>query len=955
MKAVNKALLLLVSLLLHLLIIGSLFFFFLKFANWYFYKIPLLGVDFYNTVTHVSFLKRDFQLPLNGFIDMWYTGFPLYDDVLLFHFYAILPLTYFFPIIDAVKYYTLGSTFLFGVFSYFLFFRLNRNHLISGALSLLALYSVGFFGSLTWGGSIPYYATQTYLPSVMLLLVLYLQTCQRRWFCLAALFAGWSFLGHPALAGTFVVPVSILLLLLGQYKNKVTILERIFRTFLFLFIAVIVSYRVTGKLISFALTLLSLFGDVSKKVTSFVTPSTGSTNDTNNINLITQYYEKLGWRWISDTNSGLFILLGIFAVIALVIFIFRKDKKNILEITPFLIFAIYAVIQVLAISYGIYFLNQGWYRQFWHFAFIFATLAAVIIGNALKVFSSKRPFLNFIIHGSLGVLVFGLAITLYQITYHDTISRIDRDSSPSSAYPEALSIYLKDKEKTELIPKLLPSWLKGTDKQYRVYEADAQVNVWWSSAFEIPLVRGYIDPPVGTNLMGNLFLLDQALGGEGLVKNFKYDENIAKNMALFYIDWYGINTFEGGHTSLSPNPFLSKYLDNPAFIEKKEEAKANGVIRLYQTKSGKPEIYWDVEQYLEYFKFKDTITSPILSTTNAPAILIFTDTQGFEFFTRMLSAYNYNSKYLIPIKVEEPIDKYTLDDLKQFPAIVLYNYRYQQKNKAFKLLKSYVEQGGKIFIDTGSNSPEGESKSLSDFFPFQSTKRKILGNQWSWEKGTDPIIDDVDIDSFGPSEYEDSGWKFSLPEQDLGNASVFLKNHDEPMLATWQLGKGSVLWSGMNLPFHYVRFNVQEEGKIFINFIKQAIELKENENPLAQVEFLSPTHVRIKPSVSAKAVLFKQEFWPGWQAKDKDRKLPIFSAGPTYFGFIYIPLNSKYDSIDIKYRGTYKYAIQLGISGGLSLLLLIEFLTNGFISGVILRRFGKNLQFKLSKWWEKEE
>lgn len=144
MKTIKKITFLTLSILIHLLIIGSLFFFFLPFAKWYFNKVPLLGVDFYNTVTHVSYLKRYFQLPTTGFLDIWFTGFPLYQDPILLHFYAILPLTLYFSIIDAIKYYALGSTFLFCIFSYFLFFRLSRNYLIAASLSLLTLYSFGF-------------------------------------------------------------------------------------------------------------------------------------------------------------------------------------------------------------------------------------------------------------------------------------------------------------------------------------------------------------------------------------------------------------------------------------------------------------------------------------------------------------------------------------------------------------------------------------------------------------------------------------------------------------------------------------------------------------------------------------------------------------------------------------------------------------------------------------------
>ncbi|MEK7166178.1 MAG: hypothetical protein AAB874_05225 [Patescibacteria group bacterium] len=209
MRKLTNLGLLLLSLTVHISLIGFIFFALLTITNWYLQKIPLLGVDLHNTITYVSYLKRHFMLPVNGFKDIWFTGVPLYKDTLLLHYYFILPLTQFFSVLDAVRYYVVGSIFAFGIFTYLLLFRLSKNHLVAAGITLLTLFSSGYYGSLVWGGSLPYFSTQPFLPLVILLLVMYLQTGNRGWFAAAALATGGAFTGLPLLTGTFIIPIWI--------------------------------------------------------------------------------------------------------------------------------------------------------------------------------------------------------------------------------------------------------------------------------------------------------------------------------------------------------------------------------------------------------------------------------------------------------------------------------------------------------------------------------------------------------------------------------------------------------------------------------------------------------------------------------------------------------------------------------------------------------------------------
>ncbi|MEK7165361.1 MAG: hypothetical protein AAB874_00955, partial [Patescibacteria group bacterium] len=398
------------------------------------------------------------------------------------------------------------------------------------------------------------------------------------------------------------------------------------------------SFRVTGSLIKTASNIFTAAISLTGKTTQNLTQKIGGEESVSApVDAVSQYFRGMVNKIPEYTNPYLFFLLGAGFAMFILFWIFRRDKRKIMEIFPYIIFGIFVFGQIVVNAYGNSLLYQGWYRQFWQVPITLALICAVCFGNALGSIAGKKK-LAFGMHVVVGILVIGGSWYGYMSTKSKVLDTIDLSSSPASAFPENLELVSDNAERNKLHKSFLPSWLTPNAKNYRVYESDAQVNVWWNSAYDIPLAKGYIDPPVGTSMMGNIFLVDQSLTGEGLVKNFQWEESDAKNMALFYLDWYGINTLEGGHLSQSANLAPSEYLQLPEIIEKKEQVDTWGVVRQYATADGRPEPIWDIKQNLFYYKFADSVTSPILSARNTPAVGFFTDAEGFEYFIRMLGA-----------------------------------------------------------------------------------------------------------------------------------------------------------------------------------------------------------------------------------------------------------------------------------------------------------------------------
>ena len=231
-------------------------------------------------------------------------------------------------------------------------------------------------------------------------------------------------------------------------------------------------------------------------------------------------------------------------------------------------------------------------------------------------------------------------------------------------------------------------------------------------------------------------------------------------MALYYLDWYSIKYLEGGRLSKSPNKGPSRYLKDS--IDKTEEVVAKGAYILYATKSGKPEVWEDVPQTLNYYKFKDEIISPIISGTNAKTALCICSWPAYESLLKVLSINNINSRRLITTYLEDAkIDSLSSRDLKNFDIVILTDYKYKNRNKAFNLLKRYIEDGGAVLIDTGGEVRESKAENLPEIFPFGALTRKGLGKAWELSNLSSELVKDVNVENFSPLIFDKFEWNFS--------------------------------------------------------------------------------------------------------------------------------------------------------------------------------------------------
>ncbi|OGY16964.1 MAG: hypothetical protein A2785_02405 [Candidatus Chisholmbacteria bacterium RIFCSPHIGHO2_01_FULL_49_18] len=951
------------SLVLHFLALTALFFSFRPIALWYLGKVPALGVDLYNSATAVAYHLKSSALPFNGFKDMWFGGYPLMLDLPRLSFYLMTPFAAVYGPPVGVQLFAMLSLFLLVVFSYLLFYQLSKSWGLSLLLSLFVLLSSNIYGALTWAGSIPYFVAQAFFPLGLLWGAKYFEKPDLRYFGLMIVTSGIGMLIHPLAVITFLVPSLIVIIAATGFfvtKSWSGMLKRIF----FYFFGVLLA--------SFIFTydfFVTLF--IGKKIPPvFTHSSTPAAALTPEALAIADFYKGQIRLLFTQTNTWLFVLLAIGVAFFVLAVVFSKSRKRALVAVPFLMIAGYtAVHPALNLADIVFFFRHDPYRAFWQFPIAIGALAAAFWGAFFSLIreklSGKLVMANMIavIFFTSGCIAF--AYYAYTSQVEGLISYVDSRSELSSAFPEILSIQFGKDDLERLKGQLVPSFIDPSDKNKRLYEADAAVNIWWNALFDMPQARGYADPPIGTDRRWGLFWLDIAIANDTIVRDFGATPEQALANTLFLIDWNGIHYFEGGRAgSKGPSVPPSSYLLENHIFDEEEEVITYGAMLKFQTESGKPELHMEVPQSLKYFKVADRYTTPILYPTDASPVIFFGDSASYEDLLRILATRNLNSRRIIPVYGGEYIDEIKADELSAFDAALLSGYRYRNQGVAFGLLENYVERGGNVFIDSGGEVGEAESAQLPELFPITTSQRQQLGKTWELTVGGHELLNDIDFSQFGPPIYGADEWKLTTPisASDLREGSTVLLSHKGfPLFVARRFGEGQVVWSGMSLLYHFDQYKIQDEANLFIQILQQFTTLEETEVLNAIVEWKRPEQVILSTDQQPRGILFKEQGYSGWKARlhsPNGRRLPIYLAGPTYPGFMYVPLAEVDDApitLEFSYHGRTLYWIVTFVNI-LVLLVLLDFIVlGGRLFGRTIRMSSQRVTKKVASWWEREE
>lgn len=996
MDKVKKAGLIFFSVVLNLIAGGIIYYFWKPIALWYFNHRPILGIDFYNLSSYVAYLARHFVFQFNGWKYTWWTGGPLSIDYPLLHAYLALPLLKFFSLPQAIQVYVLGSCFLFLFFSYLLFAEIGKDRVLAVVLAIAFSFSIGFYGALVMGGSLPYFATQAFLPATLWLLVKFFNTADKRFFYLSSLFLGISFLGHPQVGFSYLIPTAFLLLVAHPIEGeKFVSFERLKRVLIYFLVALLAGYPQMGLylgrtplaiFVTFPATLIQVFRRmIGLEKGPIPTLGGGQTPTPESKIAVAKFNRAQLQRFFTDTNELFFYFLVAAAIVFLLSFLIRKKKKESLKVIPFVLPVLWVIFYGSLLGFGVGLFHGGWYRVFWPLPLVLGMFISFVWGDfwisikeRLGLLGQRAIFglLIPIVSGAI-ILLPGLVL-LSQNSAEGMITEIETPfyRQQSSALPDSLGVDVGKEELEELKEKLTPAWLNPNETNYRLYDADQRVNIWWNALYDMPLVKGYVEFPPGDAATGSFYWTSIALTATGgsvdsLVEQWGVPEEMAYNNALFLMDWFSIKYLEAEHEkSDSYNPFTS-YLAKSDIFANKEKVVVPGWAQLYQTGDNKIKFHPEEEEYLTYYEVKENLVSPIAHTTNASTVGIIGPLDAYNTVIRNLATVNLNSRKVIPIRLGQFIDNVSYQSLKDMDVVILYAYDYKNHGKTWGKLETYVEDGGRVLIETGSDVKQTDSvnlpgrypKQLPSVFPIEMTKQEAMGTDWRLSGGSKET-EGVNLEVFGPPVLDGEPWLFSLPNlsQDLREgARVILANRGVPLIVAWQYGKGEVIWSGMNLPYHVTTHKNVEEANFFENLLEDFIDTSAVSYQDFEVNRVSPNKIVVK-GANAKGVLFKENSNPGWKARLSSPKvsqnLKIYKTGLTYHGFSYVKIPQQAQesfTVTFSYRGEF-WVYFWTLVWFLTILLILDYVLFGsrFLAPV-LRKISTPVMKRVGRWWEKEE
>lgn len=1003
----------LLSAIIHILMVAGFLYLWLPVARFFYNSFPPLGNDYYQFTSYLHSLTESFRLPPLSWRGAWFMGQPLIFDHPWLHVYAAFPLVKILGLINGANFYSLFTLFLFFFFTYLAAYQISKNKLLAGLLTGGLVWVNSIYAALYSGGNTSFSSTLFFLPLLVFLIIKYYQSGQRLYFYLACLGQGLAFLGHPGTALFFILlPTASVLFFYSDDKVKFFSWRKFKDLFVYIISAALIGGPLLFALIKLYLELVSFGKETGegKQVADTFTLMVRFLNPWIFLplvaSLIGAIFSQRFWFKVKMFFPFLLTFIYIFSLEWLYYIGKNPLRGNILPTRTYWLISLTAVFGIAIFWTSIFKVNKNQSNN---------------LGKISKIIII---IVQIIIIGSLGYLSYPQKNTEEMLapTIGENISiRPFADAYPKDFVHEAVVNGVEGKYN-----EYFPSWLDKNSNDYRIHSLIPGFNVWWNLIYSSTLTHGYYDSRSRQEQDWG-YWLDTALAGE-LTYKYNHPYEVAKNSALWLIDWYAVKYLEGREVDYStgkPNKppldtvvlgnltSLSSYLledpkiveesqvfSDPAYLEKKLGGKiplSSGEFMqhvdrllsyglatdqdLVSSRNVKPMTDEEVRAQLKkegwadfwvnmdflaptaypapvsFVSINNDYVSPITDYSNAPVLYLTSQNDGYNNFIRVLGHSNYNSQYLVPIRGDSNINKISQKELSRFDAVMLYLYDSVSKG-SWNKLKKYVENGGRLFIDTGSDQAESTNANLPDIFPVSSTRRNSLGSEWKVTQKAD-IFEGINFDKFDKLKYEEADWNLSSATNLRNGAEALLSQDGRIVLAVQEVGRGRVVWSGMNLPFRINYYHNAEEVKFFEAVMNKFLTMKKQVPSGSTLTKKNPEHLLIKGQ-PANGVIVKENFDKGWAASYKSGgqsgKLKIYPAGPDLM-YVRLPDGLKGEvSVNFIFRGS-------ALSWFLYLLSLLT-----IISLILLSIFGHKLfklptrklkstrlTKKISSWWEKDE
>ena len=456
------------------------------------------------------------------------------------------------------------------------------------------------------------------------------------------------------------------------------------------------------------------------------------------------------------------------------------------------------------------------------------------------------------------------------------------------------------------------------ERSVRVASPSDNLSVWLNGVYDVPQTRGY-----GASLQ--VLNPDQ----QYWLDNTAWSAATSEEQRNFLLDWYAVGWLY----------VPSAYMPATAAVVPKLLARPD----LYQavpSADGQPSS-----------TFLYVRRTPIASATNATSALVVGGTYDYNLVFRDLSYGDLGSRTVIPVRGNNYIDDYSAADLASFDEIVLYGFQFHDQARASRLLSEYVMAGGGLVVEA-SGSAFDHASGIPNPVPVTETSPYQVNGDWRFTSADSPVTDGINFAGFGDARYNAGPWTVSAATGVKSWARPVLFSDGRPVVVVGQLGKGHVMWSGLNLPYHIESFHSAEESRFLGNGIAWAARTHDTGPASFSATVDGPQETTISVASPACGVLFKESFFPNWHAYAGGHELKLFPAGP---GFMYaqLPSGAEYPVVVVlRYEKTPLdwVGILLSVITGIALLTMFAWLRI-----VVSRLRSASSRLSLGVWNDRDE
>lgn len=398
--------------------------------------------------------------------------------------------------------------------------------------------------------------------------------------------------------------------------------------------------------------------------------------------------------------------------------------------------------------------------------------------------------------------------------------------------------------------------------------------------------------------------------------------------AEWLLDWYGVRYFTAGFASATTKH--DKFLSRDDLFEVKQA---------------------DEENLFYVFEYKKA--KPVLTTSEAIPILVFGTQDDYKILVRNFAFVDWGTDMAIPVYGGEKLSGFDSKDLAFFPTIFL--YRLQPKNHELTegILNQYLDQGGRVLVEA---LPQKETQQWSTWAPVAESETIQLTNGWNFSsvKGE---LEGLSEKDFGPPVFGQDPWKVSWGEPQVG-AEVWLKTANHPVVLYKKVGKGEVIWSGINLPYHAESYRKEAE----VYWLGRLFKIPSSKRKIAPIEIKKNQPEKRKWIIPEKAtgLVWKESWFPRrWRivwtdSQGQRQKVFSYLAGPS-LSYIPLPQEAVYPLIiEASYRLSFLEILGWVVSLA-TFLFLFVYSFEGKVFPPFITRTKTRFSNKLGSWWEKEE